>query len=170
MSSLSKRPVLGWFRAIHSVRGKIVRELASQTLILGMVSFGKEESEMAKRKEPEAPAGLVQGQLLTPAPASAPAPAQPPVQPIDITKAGTVDFAIGEKLPGVFGEYSSLDVQIGLSIPCDPNNFEKMIDKFLPRIVLKVQTTMNAIAQGSGYKAVWDQSQTPPSAIPTTPK
>jgi LAS superfamily LD-carboxypeptidase LdcB len=128
-----------------------------------MISFSK-ESQMVKKAAPPAAAPATQPQALVQAPAPQP---QAPVPSIDLAKQGSVHFKIGEKLPGVFGEYSSLEVEIGLSVPGDPAQFEKVIDKFLPRMVLKAQTTMNAIAEGSGYKAVWAQAQ---GAPPTTPK
>lgn len=77
----------------------------------------------------------------------------------DLEKKGEITFYIGEKLPEVFGQYSSLEVGIGLKIPGDPAKFEGQIDQVLPRIVMKIQSTMNLIAQGSGFKAIWGKQQ-----------
>ena len=158
-------PVRGWFRASRLVRGKVVEELANTTFTLGMVTFGKKGDAAMARKKKEvlggqpvqgSSQGSVQKELpLTPAaaaPATNPAPAPTPV---DITKQGLVSFKIGEKLAGVFGEYTSLEMEIGLMVPGDPSHFEAVIDKFLPRVVLKIQGTMNQIAVGSGFKSVW---------------
>lgn len=76
-----------------------------------------------------------------------------------ITGEGEVKFRISQKLNGVFGEYSSLDVEIGISIPKNPEAFEAEIDRFMPRMVAKVQKVMNDIATGSGFKAPWGEEK-----------
>lgn len=75
------------------------------------------------------------------------------------TGEGEVKFRISQKLNGVFGEYSSLDVEIGISIPKNPEAFEAEIDRFMPRMVAKVQKVMNDIATGSGFKAPWGEEK-----------
>lgn len=116
-----------------------------------------------KKKDPQTPEGMIQGELKLPPQAQPPTqpPAQPTAPPVvaaqntEAGKPGLVSFRLSEKLPNAFGEYSSLDMEIGLVIPGDPNQFEAMIDKFLPRVVLKIQGTMNQITTGSGFKALW---------------
>lgn len=86
---------------------------------------------------------------------AAPAPAATTTPAPAAAGEGEIKFRISEKLNGVFGEYSSLDVEIGVAIPKSPEAFEAEIDRFMPRMVAKVQKVMNDIATGSGFKAPW---------------
>ena len=107
--------------------------------VLGVLTFIKEDDVTTKKEEGKTP---------------------------DLEKKGEITFYIGEKLPEVFGQYSSLEVGIGLKIPGDPAKFEGQIDQVLPRIVMKIQSTMNLIAQGSGFKAIWGSQQIAAAAAP----
>lgn len=133
--------MIGWLRATKiAYRGAPPETLANRVFVLGIITV--KEEDMAPKKDEK--------QSDVPAP----------------VEQGEVSFYIGEKLPEVFGQYSSLEVGIGVKIPGDPMKFEAHVDKFLSRMVMKIQTTMNVIAQGSGYKAVWGGQQ---AALPTPP-
>ena len=68
---------------------------------------------------------------------------------------GEVSFQVEETIAGVFGDYSSLKMLIGLRFPGNVENFEEEIDRFLPRALVKMQGTMNQIAVESGFPEVW---------------
>jgi len=87
-------------------------------------------------------------------------------QPVIIQIHTPMIFRINETLAGVFGEYSSL--QVGIDIPILPNGkpFEENIDTLMPRIVTKIQDTMNRISIGSGFGPCW---ATAPQAAPPQP-
>lgn len=74
-------------------------------------------------------------------------------------KTGKIELALDEKIPGVFGDYSSLGVAIGLSFEGDVESFEKEIDKFTPRLVNKIQSMANEIAAQSGVPAIWNKKE-----------
>ena len=106
-------------------------------------------------------------------------------QPVIVKLQVPMVFRISERLAGVFGEYSSLEV--GIDIPIFPNGqpFEDNIDNLMPRMVTKIQDTMNRISIGSGFGPCWatppqhaapqqgflpDQGQGNIPGFPSTPK
>lgn len=68
---------------------------------------------------------------------------------------GKVSFGVEEKIPGVFGDYSSLGITISLEIPGNVDEFEKEIDAFTKRAVDKLKLVANEVAALSGLPAVW---------------
>jgi hypothetical protein len=72
-------------------------------------------------------------------------------------KMGKVTVVVDEKIPGVFGDYSSLGVTIGLEIPGNVDKFEAEIDVFTKRLVTKIQSMANEIAAASGVQLPWDK-------------
>lgn len=70
-------------------------------------------------------------------------------------KEGKITLVVDEKIPGVFGDYSSLGVTIGLEIPGDVTKFETEIDLFTKRLVTKIQSVANEISAMSGVPLPW---------------
>lgn len=68
---------------------------------------------------------------------------------------GSIKFEIHERIPEVFGKYSSLEVAIGLDIPGNVDEFEAEIDAFLPRTVRKIRAAADEIAASSGFPIPW---------------
>jgi len=111
------------------------------------------EELMAKKKS---------GTALKAEPKKSTKPAE--VQPTVIQIHAPMVFRISEKLSGVFGDYSSLEV--GIDIPILPTGkpFEDNIDNLFPRMVVKIQDTMNRISIGSGFGPCW--ATAPQAAAP----
>lgn len=89
---------------------------------------------------------------------------------------GTMEFPmifnVAQRLAGVFGEFSSLEVGISLPIFLGEDGFEafgEKIDTVMPSVVRKIQKTMNDITVGSGYALCWGSAQPPPSEFPPSP-
>jgi hypothetical protein len=68
---------------------------------------------------------------------------------------GEISFGVSETISGVFGEFSSLEVHIGLKWPGSVDNFETEIDKMIERTDDKVKEVSSRIAVLSGYPNPW---------------
>jgi hypothetical protein len=96
-------------------------------------------------------------------------PAPTPPAPTPAVLVAPIYFPISMRLGNVFGDYSALEVGIHIPIFGDISNFEKKIDEAMPKIVGKIQRTMNDITVGSGFGPCWAIADAPPQAAPPVP-
>lgn len=141
-------PSTGSIYAIKRIRGQ-----PNETLLKEAVVFDHEvEGVMAKKKAVKAD------------------------KKTKLESKGTMEFPmifnVAQRLGGVFGDFSSLEVGISLPIFLGKDGFEAFegkIDTVMPSVVRKIQKTMNDITVGSGYTLCWRSAQPPPSEFPPSP-
>lgn len=73
----------------------------------------------------------------------------------DMAKPGKISVRMSEKLNNVFGQYTSMEVSIGLEFEGDVESFETEIDEYTARADAKIKEVMGEVVTSSGYDNPW---------------
>ena len=76
-----------------------------------------------------------------------------------MAKPGKISIRMSEKLNNVFGQYTSMEVSIGLEFEGDVEKFETEIDDFTGRADAKIKEVMGEVVTSSGYDNPWQAEE-----------
>ena len=70
------------------------------------------------------------------------------------TQQASITYGIAATIPQVFGDYSSLKVEVGVTFPGDPDNLEEEINAYDERLDAIVTTKVNHVLKSQGKEGL----------------